>query len=94
MTTAEATTLTIGERLATELRAAAARRSLSGAALARRIGQPPLWVQRRLSGAVDCTLEDLVTLCDGLDAYVLDVVGQVLADAGLLAHQDDDAAHH
>lgn len=84
MTTASASTLTISERVATELRAAAARRNMSGAALARLIEREPLWVQRRLSGVVECTLEDVVTICGGLGAHVLDVVAQVLIDAGTI----------
>lgn len=67
---------------AAELRSRAAKRGLSGAALARTVDLPTIYVQRRLSGVVDISIADLFILCDGLDVAPLDVIAQVMTDTG------------
>lgn len=68
--------------VAAELRAAAARHDVSGAEVARRIGLPPLYVQRRLNGDVAVSVADLILIAEGIGAHALDVVAQVTADRG------------
>lgn len=70
----------LNDAVATELRAAAARRNVSGASVARRIGLPPLYVQRRLAGGAVVSVEDLILIAEGIGCQPLDVVAQVLTD--------------
>lgn len=79
-------TLTLNELLAAELRAHAARNSLSGAQVARNADLPPMYVHRRLSGAASITVEDLVAICEAIGVNPLDVLGQLLAAGAEPAH--------
>lgn len=70
----------VNERVATELRAAAARHNTSGAAIARRVGLPALYVQRRLAGAAAVSVDDLILISEGIGCHAIDVLAQVLTD--------------
>lgn len=59
---------------AANLRAELARRRMSGRELARRIHKPPMWIQRRLAGTLDITLDDLALICGALDIPMASVI--------------------
>lgn len=73
-------TRTVNDAVAAELRAALGRKGLTGAALARVLDFPPIYVSRRLSAAVAITVEDLVVLCEGLGVEPLDVLAEATKD--------------
>ncbi len=68
----------VNDAVAAELRAATARRNLSGAAAARQSGLPVMYTHRRLNGLVEISVSDFVTICAGIGAYPLDVLAQAL----------------
>lgn len=72
----------LNNAVAGELRARASKRGLTGAALARTVDLPSIYVQRRLSGVVEISVADLFILCDGLDVAPLDVIAQVMSETG------------
>lgn len=51
---------------AANLRAECARQRISGRELARRLGESPMWAQRRLSGAQEMTLDELGRIASAL----------------------------
>ena len=55
------------QAVARELRAECARQKISGRELARRLGESPMWTQRRLAGEQDLTVDDLYRIADALD---------------------------
>lgn len=63
----------INERVAAELRAAAARNRISGADLARSLAETPIWISRRLSANVQISVEDFARLCDAIGIDPADV---------------------
>ena len=66
--------------VAAELRAAAARRNLTQAAIAERLGVDYMWVNRRLNGITHVTVPDLIILCEAIGAHALDVLAQTLIE--------------
>lgn len=72
----------INESVAAELRAHAARKNITGRNLADRLELPAMWVSRRLSATVAISVDDLVTLSDGIGVYPLDVLAQALTAIG------------
>lgn len=70
----------LNDTVAAELRAAAARRSIPRAQVARNVGLPAMYVHRRFSAEVDISVGDLVRLCEGIGVEPLDVLAQVLTD--------------
>jgi transcriptional regulator with XRE-family HTH domain len=65
---------TLSDRAAEEIRAALARRRISGSELARRIGVSHTWVTNRLAGHREIGLNDLQRIADALDAQVTDLL--------------------
>lgn len=65
-----------GVHVAGEIRAIAARRGISHARIARRIGRTPMWLSRRLSPSTiqPMTLEELTLIADALGVDPLDVL--------------------
>ena len=74
MTTPGTTT----EAVATELRAAMARKNLSRRGLAALMGVNSQWVQRRLTGEQSLTVEDVVLICTALDISPLPLLQHAL----------------
>jgi hypothetical protein len=68
----------VNDAVAAELRAAAARKGISGAQVARNLDLPPMYAHRRFSASVDITVTDLVRICRGIQVEPLDVLAQVL----------------
>lgn len=95
MTTIPPTEGELNDAVAAELRAAAARRNVSGAEVARRAGLPPLYVQRRLAGDAKLSVGDLMMISEGIGCHTLDVVAQVLSDRDQLLgrRRPQDAPH-
>lgn len=52
---------------AANIRAAMARQKISGRELARRLGETPMWVQRRVSGQGPTTVDDLARIAEVLN---------------------------
>lgn len=57
--------------VATQIRVELARQNLNQTSLARKLGQRPQWVQRRLSGETKVTVDDLAAIADALDISVV-----------------------
>jgi transcriptional regulator with XRE-family HTH domain len=55
------------DRVAAELRATIARQNVNQRELAAAIGVDPMWLSRRLRGAVSLSVGDLLRICEGLD---------------------------
>lgn len=66
----------LGERVAGELRATAARQGVSHAEIARRIERPAMWLSRRLSPSIlqPMTLDDLGLIAGALQVSPSDVL--------------------
>lgn len=77
---------TLNDSVAAELRAAAARRSITRAQVARNLDLPTMYVHRRFAANVDISVADLVRLARGIGVEPLDVLAQVLTEL-----EDDDA---
>jgi transcriptional regulator with XRE-family HTH domain len=69
-----ATTDSLSEYVAGEIRAALARQRTSGRALAALLGVSRSWVSYRLTGTTEITLDDLDKIADVLDVDVLDLL--------------------
>lgn len=67
-------------RIAAELRAAAARKQMSQAAIAAQVDRSQVWISRRLSGQVAVTVEELVLLCGVLEVDPLPLIDHALAE--------------
>ena len=66
--------------VAGELRAVMARDRVSTRSLAVELEQTnPMWLQRRLSGAVALTVDDLVLICEGLHVNPAELLAETLA---------------
>lgn len=65
---------TLGDRVATEILTALARRRQSQAALARAMGVPAMWVSDRLTGKTQLTLNDLERIAETLEVSAADLV--------------------
>ena len=77
---------TVNEAVAAELRGQMAKRGITGAGLARKLQAPnAMWIHRRLSGTVELSVDDLVSIADGLGVAPLDVLAQALSDIGHLS---------
>lgn len=72
----------VNDYVAAELRAAAARKKISGAQVARNLDLPPMYAHRRFSGDREITVTDLVRLSHSIGVEPLDVLAQVLSDLG------------
>lgn len=64
----------LNDLAAAEIRAIAARKSVSNTALAARLGVTPMWLSRRLRGLTPMTLDDVAAICEALDVELVDVL--------------------
>lgn len=65
------------ERVAAEVRAAAARRRMSGAQLADRLGMSQMAMSRRMSGRMPFRVDELAALAAVLEVDVRDLIPRV-----------------
>lgn len=79
MTTAS--TPTVNQSIAAELRAAAARRKKSRREIATALDVSHMWLQRRLAGDQALTVEDVVRIARVLDVDPMPMIELALAEA-------------
>lgn len=66
---------------AANIRAEMARQKISGRELARRLGEAPMWVQRRVAGTGPITVEELARIASVLGVPAADLLGEQRATA-------------
>lgn len=70
----------LNDTVAAELRSQAARKNVTRAQVARNLGLPTMYVQRRFVADAEISVTDLVKLARGIGVEPLDVLAQVLSD--------------
>lgn len=73
-------TLSLSESVAAEIRALMARRMMTQAELAEKIGVSEMWVSRKARGRQVIDLDDLQRIADALDVAVVDLLPTTASD--------------